>query len=51
MLKVHQFHGLQVVKYPNDHRPAHVHVMGKVCELVFRLSTLSKPLDFGEPAK
>ncbi|WP_200876780.1 DUF4160 domain-containing protein [Cupriavidus sp. SK-3] len=29
--------GLRVVIYPNDHRPAHVHVMGKGCEAVFNL--------------
>jgi hypothetical protein len=30
--------GLRVVIYPNDHRPAHVHVMGNGCEAVFKLS-------------
>ena len=29
--------GLRVVIYPNDHRPAHVHVIGKGCEAVFDL--------------
>ncbi len=29
--------GLRVVVYPNDHRPAHVHVMGNGCEAVFNL--------------
>mgnify|MGYP001179584790 FL=1 len=29
--------GLRVVIYPNDHRPAHVHVMGEGCEVVFKL--------------
>lgn len=29
--------GLRVVIYPNDHRPAHVHVMGNGCESVFNL--------------
>ena len=28
---------LRVVVYPNDHRPAHVHVMGNGCEAVFVL--------------
>jgi hypothetical protein len=28
---------LRVVIYPNDHRPAHVHVIGKGCEAAFRL--------------
>jgi hypothetical protein len=29
--------GLRVVVYPNDHRPAHVHVIGGGCEAVFEL--------------
>jgi hypothetical protein len=29
--------GLRVVIYPNDHRPAHVHVIGNGCEVVFKL--------------
>jgi hypothetical protein len=29
---------LRVVIYPNDHRPAHVHVIGNGCESVFRLN-------------
>lgn len=29
--------GLAVRIYPNDHRPAHVHVIGKGCEAVFNL--------------
>ncbi len=29
--------GLRVVIYPNDHRPAHVHVIGNGCEAVFHL--------------
>jgi len=28
---------LRVVIYPNDHRPAHVHVIGADCEAVFVL--------------
>lgn len=28
---------LRVVIYPNDHRPAHVHVIGNGCEAVFEL--------------
>ena len=38
MPTVLRFHGLRVVIYPNDHRPAHVHVMGNGCEAVFRLN-------------
>jgi len=30
--------GLRVVVYPNDHRPAHVHVQGNGCEAVFNLN-------------
>ncbi|MBA4152583.1 MAG: hypothetical protein C0509_08480, partial [Acinetobacter sp.] len=29
--------GLRVAIYPNDHRPAHVHVIGAGREAVFRL--------------
>jgi hypothetical protein len=29
--------GLRVVIYPNDHRPAHVHVIGTASEAVFVL--------------
>lgn len=29
--------GLAVRIYPNDHRPAHVHVVGDGCEAVFNL--------------
>jgi hypothetical protein len=29
--------GLRVVIYPNDHRPSHVHVMGRGNEAVFNL--------------
>ena len=35
--------GLQVVVYPNDHRPAHVHVIGKGCEAVFKLNCPEGP--------
>jgi len=30
-----RFDGLRVVIYPNDHRPAHVHVIGPQGEAVF----------------
>jgi hypothetical protein len=29
--------GLRAVIYFNDHRPAHVHVIGRTCEAVFSL--------------
>ena len=32
-----RFAGLRVVIYLNDHRPAHVHVIGNGCEAVFRI--------------
>ena len=32
-----RFDGLRAVIYPNDHRPAHVHVIGRGCEAVFDL--------------
>lgn len=32
-----RFAGLRVVSYFNDHRPAHVHVIGRGCEAVFDL--------------
>ena len=31
--------GLRVVVYPNDHRPAHVHVIGQGHEAVFELNS------------
>lgn len=35
--------GLRVVIYPNDHRPAHIHVMGAGCEAVFILNCPDGP--------
>ncbi|NHZ95335.1 DUF4160 domain-containing protein [Massilia sp. CCM 8734] len=35
--------GLRVVIYPNDHRPAHVHVQGKEYEAVFNLNCPDGP--------
>lgn len=43
MPTVHRFDGLRVVIYPNDHRPAHVHVMGSGCEAVFKLNAPDGP--------
>lgn len=40
--------GLRVVVYPNDHRPAHVHVMGRGCEAVFRLCCPDGPPELRE---
>jgi Domain of unknown function (DUF4160) len=44
MPTVLRFEGLRVVIYPNDHRPAHVHVIGKGCEAVFHLHCLAGPV-------
>jgi len=35
MSTVDRIGGRRVVIYPNDHRPAHVHVIGNGCEAVF----------------
>lgn len=40
--------GLRVVIYPNDHRPAHVHVQGHGCEAVFNLHCQSGPPELRE---
>ena len=37
MPTVHRFRGLRVVIYPNDHVPAHAHVIGRGCEAVFKI--------------
>ena len=37
MPTVFRFSGMRVVIYPNDHRPAHVHVKGAGGEAVFML--------------
>ena len=36
--------GLQVTIYPNDHPPAHVHVMGRGCEARFALNCPNGPV-------
>ncbi|MGI9133093.1 MAG: DUF4160 domain-containing protein [Rhodoferax sp.] len=48
MPTVHRFQGFRVVIYPNDHRPAHVHVMGRGCEAVFKLNAPSGPPELRE---
>ncbi len=40
--------GSRVVIYPNDHRPAHVHVQGGGCEAVFNLHCPGGPLELRE---
>jgi len=43
MPTVQRFDGLRVVIYPNDHRPAHVHVIGPDGEAVFVLNCPEGP--------
>ncbi len=43
MPTVHRFDGLRVVIYPNDHRPAHVHVEGADGEAAFLLNCPEGP--------
>src|SRR5437762_12280376 len=43
-----RFDGLRVVIYPNDHRPAHVHVIGAGGEAVFFLSCPGGPPELRE---
>lgn len=40
--------GLRVVIYPNDHAPAHVHVIGRDREAVFALHCPSGPTELRE---
>jgi hypothetical protein len=40
--------GLAVRVYPNDHRPAHVHVIGNGCEAVFNLPGPATALELRE---
>lgn len=40
--------GLRIVIYPNDHRPAHVHVIGNGCEDVFNLHCPGGPPELRE---
>jgi hypothetical protein len=39
---------LRVVIYPNDHRPAHVHIIGGGCEAVFNLHCPAGPPELRE---
>ena len=48
MPTVLRFDGLRVVVYPNDHRPAHVHVIGRGCEAVFFLNCATGPVELRE---
>ncbi|WP_211455400.1 DUF4160 domain-containing protein [Collimonas antrihumi] len=40
--------GLRVTIYPNDHRPAHVHVIGQGCEAMFSLHCPDGPSELRE---
>jgi hypothetical protein len=40
--------GLRAVVYPNDHRPAHIHVIGRGCEAVFNLNCPVGPVELRE---
>lgn len=48
MPTVARMDGLRVVIYPNDHRPAHVHVIGNGCEAVFKLNCPKGPPELRE---
>lgn len=48
MPTVEKVGGLRVVIYPNDHRPAHVHVIGNGCEAVFNLHCPDGPPELRE---
>lgn len=48
MPTVLRFNGFRVVVYPNDHRPAHVHVIGKDREAVFHLNCPDGPIELRE---
>lgn len=48
MSTVARFAGLRVVIHSNDHRPAHVHVIGKGGEAVFKLHCPNGPPELRE---
>jgi metal-dependent HD superfamily phosphatase/phosphodiesterase len=48
MPTLHRFNGLRVVIYLNDHRPAHVHVVGANAMAVFVLNCLEGPPELRE---
>ncbi|GAB3374045.1 DUF4160 domain-containing protein [Azotobacter salinestris] len=48
MPTVLRFNGLRAVIYPNDHRPAHLHVIGNGCEAVFNLHCPQGPPELRE---
>jgi hypothetical protein len=48
MPTVLRFDELRAVVYPNDHRPAHVHVIGRGSEAVFNLNCPMGPVELRE---
>ena len=48
MPTIFTFGSYRVVVYPNDHRPAHVHVIGPDGEAVFNLRCPGGPLELRE---
>jgi hypothetical protein len=48
MPTVWKFAGFRVAVYPNDHRPAHVHVIGADCEAIFNLHCPNGPVELRE---
>ena len=48
MPTVHRVDGLRIVIYPNDHIPAHVHVLGGGGEAVFKLNCPEGPVELRE---
>lgn len=48
MSTVARIRGLRIVIYPNDHRPAHVHVLGSGLEAVFKLNCPKGPPELRE---
>ncbi len=45
---VYRIGGMRVVIWPNDHRPAHVHVIGPNGEAVFNLNCPGGPAELRE---
>lgn len=48
MPTVLRFSGLRAAVYPNDHRAAHVHVIGRGCGAVFNLNCPPGPVRLRE---
>jgi hypothetical protein len=48
MPTVLRFDGLRAVIYPNDHRPAHAHILGSSGEAVFYLNCPGGPPELRE---